>query len=469
VSFNTSQQTTTDNAASISQTNQVKGYYESQDGRHFIEFWLIDPTWNLNSWKVAKDELESKIQNFVGKPLILTPYFHHPHEYEHVKENPFDPTGNVRLYNTIDERYRVGNILKIKPLQNAAYAAVGELTHPAMVKAAKEGKIPLYVSPACYNLDMTGMFTEYKHFEPLHVAFVLDPAHGPKAKVLNTCQGQEDICLRNLGVAADIMGPSCIAKALEKLDDSNTFHSSYTKSNANVASELSVKEDSATPPTATSVSPTDSNNNTRQVTVSTEETKESKAPVKQGKPEAPKKEQTKESTADTKKDTNAESKKKDEESAEPKFTLDDVKKVVAEALKSYDEEKEKKAALAKKRELIESYVTLESTAGSAEEREKRIAALMHIPDEDLKNFLEQHYQIKGKARNNAGKASTVRDFNRGMQQNDTSMQQNAGTAAVIALEQEANEKVDRVLSMTRFVPNSAARIVPNMRARAEES
>jgi hypothetical protein len=88
-----------------------------------------------------------------------------------------------------------------------------------------------------------------------------------------------------------------------------------------------------------------------------------------------------------------------------------------------------------------------------------ITSQLFIPDENLKDFLEQHYKIAGKSRSNAAKASKISDFNRGMQQNAPN---NVGTAALI-LDQETNERIDRVLSMGRFVPSANARIVPNTR------
>jgi hypothetical protein len=445
----------------LTHSSQVVDAYE-RDGKHFVEVWLIDPTWNKNYWKASQEELTKKIQRFVNKPAILTPYLHHPHEYEHVQENPFDPEGNVRKHQQIDERYRIGHIVRIKPLPNSAYAGVIELTHPGAIAAFQQGKIPRYVSPAVYNLNMTGPMGEFTSFEPLHIAFVDQPAYGLKAKIIDTCHGKEDLCLRNLGVAA-VLGESCIMKALDKLEnvfEPSSAHSSHMKSNASVGAELSLKEDSATP--SVQAAPPVTQEDKAPATVSTENTtkKESKAPAvkKQDTPSIEKEQQPKESTAD-KKDASSPSEKKEDK----KYSLDEVKALIkeemAEARKAMKEENEKEKALEAKRRLIESYVTLESTNGSKEEQEKRINALMFIPDENLKDFLEQHYKIAGKSRSNAAKASKISDFNRGMPQNAPN---NVGTAALI-LDQETNERIDRVLSMGRFVPSANARIVPNTR------
>jgi hypothetical protein len=455
-----------------SNTSQVVDYYE-QGGESFLEVWLIDPSWNKNYWKAHPDELTKKVLRFVDKPALLTPYIQHPHEYEHIIEDPTDVWGNVRKHNIIDEHYRVGHIVGVKPLPNSAYASIIKLTSPAFIEAAKQGKIPRFVSPAVYNLNMTGPIGEFTSFEPLHIAFVAEPAYGSKAQVLNQCHGQQDQCLRNLGVASEIigMGPACIAKALSKLTAEQTFHSSLVKSNVSVASELSLKEDSATPPTATAtIHYSDGTQSQPQqfATVSTEN-KESKAAVKKS-AETQQKEQTKESNTaaidnNNKKDVHPSPADK-EKKKEPDIAsaLDELKTFVrdqiSEAFKTYKEEREQESAKEAKRKLIESYVTLESTGGSKEEQDKRIAALMHIPDADLKDFLEQHYKIAGKSRNNAAKASKVSDFNRGMQQNTSN---NVGTAAAaLLLDPDTNERIDRVLSITRFVPNSRrVGIVPN--------
>lgn len=438
-------------------------YYES-GGKHYVEVWLIDPTWNQNRWKANEQELKAKIQRFVNKPAIITPYLHHPHEYEHVEENPLDPEGNVRKHQEIDERYRVGHVIKIKPLPNSAYAGIIELTHQAAIEAFQAGKIPQFVSPAVYNLNMTGPMGEFTSFEPLHIAFVDRPAYGFKARVIDQCHGEQDLCLRNLGVASTVMGMACVAKALDKLQ--HTFHSSLVKSSVSVASELSLKEDSATPTVKVTATDNTAGYPPTQATVSTEDTnnKESKAAVK--KPETPKKEASKESTAGDNKDAHQQEKEKDSKKEDISKLMEEIKnsikEQVSQAYKALEDERKQKEAEAEKRKLIESYVTIESTAGNIEEREKRIKALMHIPEEELKDFLEQHYKIAGKGRSNAAKASKVSDFNKGMQQNAA---QNVGSAALL-LDQDTNDRIDRVLSMSRFVPRARQGIVPTQQREA---
>lgn len=447
-------------------SSQVVDAYE-QDGKHYVEVWLIDPTWNKNYWKANQDELTKKVQRFVNKPAILTPYLFHPHEYEHVQEDPFDPEGNVRKHNAIDERYRIGHITHVKPLPNAAYAGIIELTHPGAIEAFKAGKIPKFVSPAVYNLNMTGPQGEFTSFEPLHIAFVDQPAFGLKARIIDTCHGKEDLCLRNLGVAAAVMGESCIHKALEKLENRyEPAHSSHMKSSASVASELSVKEDSASKPVAATIQ--DKDKEKEQLPVQSTNNKKPEAPQSK----APVKAETEEVEKEEKDDNNNNNKPKDKDSKDKAAVVgkeeiatvleslkDYVKTQISESLQVYIEEtrkeQEKTAAKEAKRKLIESYVTLESAGGSKEERDRRIGALMHIPRDDLETFLEAHYKIAGKSRSNAAKASKISDFNRGMQQNAPN---NVGTAALL-LDQDTNDRIDRVLSIGRFVPS--ARIVPN--------
>jgi hypothetical protein len=233
------------------------------------------------------------------------------------------------------------------------------------------------------------------------------------------------------------------------------------KSNASVGAELTVKEDSgATKPVAATIPDNSKDKEEQQLPVQSTDNKkseapESKAPVKPA--------ETEESKP---KDTNKETKDKDkavvgkEEIASVLESLKDyVKTQISESLQVYIEEtrkeQEKTAAKDAKRKLIESYVTIESAGGSKEERDRRINALMHIPRDDLETFLEAHYKIAGKSRTNAAKASKLSDFNRGMPQN---AQNNVGTAALL-LDQDTNDRIDRVLSIGRFVPS--ARIVPN--------
>ena len=452
------------------ESSQVTDAYE-ENGKFFLEVWLIDNQWNQNYWKASQEELAKKIQRFVNKPAILTPYLHHPHEYEHVQENPFDPEGNVRKHQEIDERYRIGHIIKIKPLPNSAYAGVIELTHPGAIAAFAEGKIPRYVSPAVYNLNMTGPMGEFTAFEPLHIAFVDKPAYGLRARIIDSCHGKEDLCLRNLGVAS-VLGESCIRKALEKLE--NVYipaHSSHMKINASVGAELTVKEDSgATKPVAVST-PTDNNKEDKeQLPVQSTDSKKSEAPIPESTnnktpavDKATEEGGGKPKDKETKQDKDKPVVGKEEIASVLESLKDYVKTQISESLQVYIEEtrkeQEKTAAKEAKRKLIESYVTIESAGGSKEERDRRINALMHIPREELETFLEAHYKIAGKSRSNAAKASKLSDFNRGMPQN---AQNNVGTAALL-LDQDTNDRIDRVLSIGRFVPS--AKIVPNTGAK----
>jgi hypothetical protein len=235
---------------------------------------------------------------------------------------------------------------------------------------------------------------------------------------------------------------------------------------------LSLKDekDSATPsPTAADTGRVHETKEQKATVVSTakdQEKEESKPTGK--KAEAPSKKDKEAGTEKESADVKDVTKEEKDREKEKSLSVDEIKAIMkeqmAEFMKSYKEEQEARLAKEQKRKLIESYVTLDSAGGNKEEWEKRISALMHIPDDALQDFLEQHYaqSIRGKSRSgsNAAKASKVSDFNRGMQQN---AQQNVGTAALL-LDQETNDRIDRVLSIGRFIPKSIGigiGIVPN--------
>ena len=128
-----------------------------------------------------------------------------------------------------------------------------------------------------------------------------------------------------------------------------------------------------------------------------------------------------------------------------------------QADKEAREKADTEAKTKSKRELIESYVTLDSCNGNEEERAKRIASLMYIPDADLKTFLETHYILPetpcSKVKQASARRIRVTDFSEQPQLEQSKIKQ-----AGILDENGANKaRVGRILQFVNSSSNAGGR------------
>lgn len=358
-----------------------------KNGRLFLKTFLIDDTTNKLGWKMNPDSLDKYINSAIGRPAILNAIHYHPLEFNHIKAASFEP------FISAQEPYRVGTIKQIYPATIPhSYDALIEITDPRLVEAYHKGelKIPRYVSPAVYDLHPSDG-KEINDYEFLHLAFVDEPAYGIiKANVKGECHGTEQTCMNHLAQAAEI--PTCnICPVAEFNKFQNTIpNSSYLTSNTqkehstmndNTTESKPVEAPNSQPTVQTEVKPTPTVAETKVETGN-----EKGAPIQVVQPPNP--EVTKEEVKPNNKvEIDA------AELQQLREHCESFKATLAE-LKADKEAREKAEAEHKehtKRELIEKYVTPDSTNGNEEERERRIKAFMNIPIEELEYFLQTHY------------------------------------------------------------------------------
>lgn len=408
---------------------QIIGAAENtKNNRYFIRAFLIDDTVNKNKVGHRADYLAQHINKFVGRPLIVTDYLKHPHEFYHIPETGI-PDADIKMYLERQEPYSIGvvkSVLRNKRLvQNSvvnSYDAIIELLDAKAIAAYKEGKIPRYVSPSIYRLNRNDPPDAITDFEPINITIVDDPAYGfHNASVRNSCEGTNDVCTRLLTQNASSQWID-YSKIKNLFQNSGTLNSSYFNSTANLPVNL------------TEESPNNSNNNTANTAVNNPSTSTESQSQQQPQqtldkgmtvtipsgqtllnetdiPKQPQQEQQQlpASTESPRVEAAnpAPNTKQDEQQESPcqktiarweakldeAFQLIQKQNKVIEGLSQFKETSEKNIAEVRantKRSKISSIVSLDSTGGNEEERTKRIESLMALPDEQLDHFLNTY-------------------------------------------------------------------------------
>lgn len=224
----------------------VETYPDKQDNSLWLKVFLIDSTLNVNSWKLKDEYIKKNVQNFVGKPFILTADKKHP---DFVKEGVVFGKGQETLNQilTAQSKYKIGEIKQVDNTGNSWFAYV-QITEPKIIDSFKQGNIPRFVSPAIYDPIGEPDGTKVKDFSPIHIAAVDEPAYGLKAYVRGACDGDSTKCLNELKTANDKTvaapkDPNCPCSILETF--TNKF-SSFSSEKDNKDSSSYLKNASLT-------------------------------------------------------------------------------------------------------------------------------------------------------------------------------------------------------------------------------
>jgi len=396
---------------------------DSKNHRYFIRAFSIDDTITKNKTGHVSDYLTKHINRFVGRPLIITDYLKHPHEFYHIPETGI-PEQDVRMYLDRQRPYEIGIVNSVlhnqRLVQNSvvnSYDAIIELKDAKAIEAFKLGKIPKFVSPSIYRLNRNDPPEAITDFEPINITVVDDPAYGfHNANVRKSCEGTNDICTRLLtqNSSSQWLDYSKIKNLYQNSANSSYFNS-YSTSLVNLTEETTNNSNNSSPTqaaTPAAVEPT-AENKGMTVTIPTGQTtlnqsdipkiEQQQVPQEQKvvpsgvSTESPRVEAPT-SAPQTESQEQAESPcqktiQRWEEKLDKAFALIEKQNQVINELNTFKVSSEKNIAEVKannKRQRISSIVSLDSTGGNEEERTKRIESLMVLPDEQLDHFLNTY-------------------------------------------------------------------------------
>ena len=371
----------------------VQEAYEKED-KFYLKTFLLDDSVARNGMGVQPDYIPKNIHKFVGRPVILTPDFNHPHEFEHYKETKDYKTDIPELLK-LQEKYSIGKIVDISTHSNIQqggntnYSALLEITDPKAISAFRAGKIPQYVSPSIYRINESDPVHSITDYEPLHIAIVDNPAYGfHKANIRQTCQGNKNECQRMLAQASEPGLGYCVEKTLNNLKNVINWNSSLVSQSpqkenimADNTEQNSVQEtkveETVTPP--------------QQVVAEQQSQEQQKTPINTPLTGSPILVQEQPSNEEPKEET--ESKAVDEAPCEKaarefeeRIALYDKKLKELEKFRANYEKQAAETKLQTKRNKIEQTVPA-NYADSEEERTKLVESLMNVGDEQLDTIL----------------------------------------------------------------------------------
>lgn len=203
---------------------------QEKDSSLWLKVFLIDSSSNQNDWKASEEHIKKNVQNFVGKPFVLTSDKKHP---DFVKEGVVFGKGDETLNQilTAQSKYKIGEIKKVEQ-SGSQYHAYIQISDPKIIESFKQGNIPKFVSPSVFDPNATPDGNNMGDFSPLHIAAVDEPAYGLKAYVRGACEGDSGKCVNELkeAAAAQPKNPNCPCSILETFTHKfDTKSSSYLK------------------------------------------------------------------------------------------------------------------------------------------------------------------------------------------------------------------------------------------------
>lgn len=375
--------------------------YESNN-KFYLKTFLLDSSTAANGMGVHPEFVPKNIHKFVGRPVILTSNFNHPHEFEHYKETK-DYKIDVQELLKLQEPYKIGTIVDISTNSsiqqggNANYSALLEITDPKAISAFRAGKIPQYVSPSIYRIHETDPVHSITDYEPLHIAIVDNPAYGfHKANIRQTCQGNKNECQRMLAQASEPGLGYCVEKTLNGLKNVLQGHSSLVSNitkkedimvddSTNTSKQESKVEETTTAPQQTvEQKPEESKEEIINTPITGSPSLVQQEPVEQEN-EPKEKSETSELPAKETQVDEAPCEKAARE-FEERIALYDKKLKELEKFKASYEKQAAETKIQTKRNKIEQAVPA-NYADSEEERTKLVESLMNVGDEQLDTIL----------------------------------------------------------------------------------
>jgi len=203
----------------------------SDEGK-YAKYYLIDGLdVNGNDWGVTNDSIVNNINTFIGQPFVITArdwITNSPYEDQY--DHPFVPTNDLNSIFAHQERFRVGEIVKVAQEDDGRWYS--------MIKKAKQFEnmnFPPFCSPAIYQINPHEPDNGITEWFGLHLAGLMDePAYGPRVALLKgSCSGTMGQCSHQFKMAKqrDAVGlePSEI-KPIKPLGSSGIKDSEFSES-----------------------------------------------------------------------------------------------------------------------------------------------------------------------------------------------------------------------------------------------
>ncbi len=174
--------------------------YAGMEGK-FAKYYLLDGMdQNGNGWGVVNDTIPKHIASFVGKPFVVTSNeWIVDSEYEEQYDHPFIPTNNMQAILKHQEKFRVGDIVKVGlDEENRRWYAMIKIK-PKFAHMP----LPQFCSPAIYQLNPHEEEGSISVWEGLHLAGLDgDPAYGARVALLRgSCEGSSGQCMHQFRMA----------------------------------------------------------------------------------------------------------------------------------------------------------------------------------------------------------------------------------------------------------------------------
>lgn len=179
-----------------------------KEKKMYLLTFLIDVDVNQQQWAVTWESIKKHVKSFHGKPgLAYTAC-----DWGGCKLNHTEKSNDLHWSLKNQEPFRVTTIIDTLLDENTKTAyAVHRVDDAKFAEKVRRGEIK-YLSPSIFRTDPDndtmrtdftngkfGVWIETENWTGVHDAFVDKPAYGPKAVIVQSCEGTELGCLMDLG------------------------------------------------------------------------------------------------------------------------------------------------------------------------------------------------------------------------------------------------------------------------------
>ena len=165
---------------------------------NFVKIWLIDSKFNNNRWRVTWDSIKKHVNSFIDRPIIYYKVCDADNEcnLEHIEDGQ---TYEQSL--AAQQPYEIGVIKSIELDESTetayAIAEIPDEKYKEQIESVGTFSPSVYITNKLTTiLDEEGMTIH--DWKGIHTALVENPAYGNKAKVEETCEGNESECQSQL-------------------------------------------------------------------------------------------------------------------------------------------------------------------------------------------------------------------------------------------------------------------------------
>jgi hypothetical protein len=207
-------------------------FYKVGDDYYLRHFLISDKHDNTNGWRV--ENLSKYVKTFIGRPLIITPGYHHIADVD------------LNKWLEIQKPYAIGSMTNVVYNPKwSSYDAITQITSNEARSAFEKGYIPKFLSPGIHGSKVRyeNGVRVFEEWNGVHSAVVLKPSFRPIEMTQfrdTACTGEKFLCVKELVAVAEEYNIEKLFSYLNNTNEKNPPEDKKLENNPNTSSHVDV-------------------------------------------------------------------------------------------------------------------------------------------------------------------------------------------------------------------------------------